>query len=375
MSSRASRLLGNLGLCAASVIAALLAMEAALRVIGYAPESYPALGHVANGRRTLSLDCFPSNPRRYFDIDLRDPATRARYQELGVQRVDAVAFRVPWAVECRFNALRFRDAELGPKPPGVRRVMVLGDSFTEAQGVKLPDTLPRVLEGLLDRSEPGRWEVRNCGRRATDFPALYETFEMLLAYEPDILIYAMVLNDAERSPAFEARQKYLNDWIIDMDRMAENGPPSAPAAYPSRLFALAADRVRSYRIGKDTTTWYRDMYGAANAKGWEQTQAYMREMNRRMRERGGRFLVLGWPLLVGLEGGYPFLELNRTIERFCLTAGIVRLDLLPVLSGRPSPSLWVHPLDRHPNEIANRLAAEAAAPVVTEMGRELAASR
>ncbi len=66
--------------------------------------------------------------------------------------------------------------------------------------------------------------------------------------------------------------------------------------------------------------------------------------------------------------------MNRTIERFCLSAGIPRLDLLPVLSGRPSSSLWVHPLDHHPNEIANRLAAEAAAPVVGEMGRELARS-
>jgi hypothetical protein len=372
MSAPARRLLGNLALSAGAVIATLLVMEVALRAVGYTPESYPALGHVANGRRTLSLDCFPSNPRRYFDIDLRDPATRARYKEEGVQRVDAVASRVPWAVECRFNALRFRDAELGPKPPGVLRVMVLGDSFTEAQGVNLPDTLTKVLERLLNRNGPERWEVRNCGRRATDFPALYETFEMLLAYDPDIVVYAMVLNDAERSAAFEARQKYLNDWIIDMDRMAEEGPPPVPGLFDSRLFALAADRVRSYRIGKDTTSWYRDMYGAANGNGWEQTQTYMREMNRRMRERGGRFLVLGWPLLVGLEGGYPFADVNRTIERFCLSAGIPRLDLLPVLSGRPSSSLWVHPLDHHPNEIANRLAAEAAAPVVRGMGRELA---
>ncbi len=68
--------------------------------------------------------------------------------------------------------------------------------------------------------------------------------------------------------------------------------PPAPGFFASRLYALAADRVRSYRIGKDTTSWYRDMYGAANRDGWEQTQTYMREMNRRMRERGGRFLVL-----------------------------------------------------------------------------------
>ncbi len=373
MSARGGRLLGNLGLFGASIVVFLLLAELVLRAIGYGPESYGALAHVANGRRTLFLDCYPDNPRGYFDIDLRDPTTRARYKELGVQRVDAVAFRAPWAVECRYNSLRFRDEELGPKPKGVRRVVVLGDSFTEAQGVKEADTLPKALERLLSEREPGRWEVRNCGRRATDFPALYEAFGQVLAYEPDIVVYAMVLNDAERSAAFEARQRYLNDWIIDMDRMAEQGPAPPTRFFDSRLFALVRDRVKSYHIGRDTTRWYRDMYAEPNREGWERTQQYMREMNRRMREGGGRLLVAGWPLLVGLKGGlegaYPFEEENRTIERFCLAAGIPRVDLLPVLRGRPSASLWVHPVDRHPNEIANRLAAEALAPVVREMGR------
>jgi len=309
-------------------------------------------------------------PRLYFDTDLRDPATRSHFRAAGIQRVDEIAFRAPWAVECRYNALRFRDAELGPKPPGVRRVMVLGDSFTEGQGVKEPDTLPKVLERLLNSKEPGRWEVRNCGRRATDFPALYEAFEQILPYDPDLVIYAMVLNDPERSAELEARQSYLNDWIIDMGRMTGEGPP--PLGFlPPRLFALVHDRLRNYRIGRDTTRWYRDLYSEVNGEGWQRTRFYIREMNRRMRERGGGFLVASWPILVGLESHYPFEEVHQTIERFSLTAGIPRVDLLPVLRGRESASLWVHPVDRHPNEIANRLAAEALLPVVLEMGAKV----
>jgi hypothetical protein len=368
LSDRAPPLLGNLALAAASVLAAALLGEVALRLLGYAPESHGALAHVANGRRTLFLDCYPDNPRGYFDIDLREPATRARYRRQGVQRVDAVAFRAPWAVECRYNSLKFRDAEVGPKRDGVLRVMVLGDSFTEAQGVKEEDTLPKVLERRLNEAEPGRWEVRNCGRRATDFPALFEAFEQILAFEPDVVVYAMVLNDAARPPAFEARQQYLNDWIIDMDRMVSEGSPPLGFFRP-RLFELVRDRVRSYRIGRETTQWYRDMYGPTNREGWEQTQAYVREMNRRMRERGGSLLVAVWPLLVGLEGAYLFEEQHRTIERFCLTAGIARVDLLGVLRGRESSSLWVHPLDRHPNDVANLLATGALLPAVRELER------
>lgn len=366
------RFLAQLALSAGAVVACALAVELVLRALDYAPESYGAFAHVANGRRTLFLDCYPDNPRGYFDTDLRDPAVRDRYRAWGFQRVDAVAFRAPWAVEVRYNALRFRDAELGAKPKGVRRVMVLGDSFTEAQGVREPDTLPKALERLLDSGERGRWEVHNCGRRATDFPQLYEAFDEILRYEPDLVVYAMVLNDVERSAEFESRQKYLNDWIVDMGRMAAEGAPPELGFWRPRVLALVTDRVRRYRVGRETTRWYRDMYAGPNRDGWEETKNRMREMNERMQERGGRLLVALWPLLVGLEDEYPFENVHRTIGEFCLTAGIPEVDLLSELRGHASDSLWVHPIDRHPNEVANRLAAGALAPVVREMGRQVA---
>ena len=82
-----------------------------------------------------------------------------------------------------------------------------------------------------------------------------------------------------------------------------------------------------------------------------------------MRERGGRFLVASWPLLVDLDA-YPFTAADETIARFCEGAGIPRLDLRAALQGQTAESLWVHPVDHHPNEIAHRLAAGALAPRV-----------
>ena len=60
---------------------------------------------------------------------------------------------------------------------------------------------------------------------------------------------------------------------------------------------------------------------------------------------------------------------HETIARFCLKEGIAHHDLLPVFRGQPSASFWVHPVDRHPNEKAHRLAAEALAPVVRDLLR------
>jgi GDSL-like Lipase/Acylhydrolase family len=369
-----SRLGAQVGLAAASTLLALLLAEGALRLVGYAPAGFQHTNRIANRGRSVLLDCYPSNPRGYFDVDLRDAATLARYRALGLSRLDDAARHTPYAVERRYSAQQFRSAEIGPHRDGVLRVVVIGDSFTEGMGVKEEDTYARVLHRLLDTgAEAGRWEVFNCGRRGYDFPAIHDLFETVLAFAPDVVVYGMVLNDAVRSDAFQARQSYLNDWILDRGRMfrdEDDGRRLRPLDL--RLLAFVRDRLETRRVGLDTTRWYHDMYGDPNREGWLQTQAYLRDMNQKAQARGGRFLVASWPLLVGLEGRYPFADVSETIARFCLSAGIARHDLLSALQGRPDASLWVHPVDHHPNETAHRLAAESLVEPVRRLWTEVA---
>lgn len=355
-------------LAAASVVFVLVAVEATLRATGYTPRRFRATARIIDPRWRLLLDCYPSNPRGYFDIDLRGQRSRELYQHLAPLRYESLVRRTPFAVESRYNSLRFRDAEFGPKRPGMRRVIVLGDSFTEGQGVKEPDTYVRALERALKAGGQG-WEVLNCGRRGADFPLLFETFEQVLAFDPDVVIYGMVLNDADQSAEFHARQTYVNDLILDRGRSTADGRP-VPDMGPldSRLAGFVRDRVETVRTARETTRWYLDMYGEPNREGWERTQGYVKEMNRRLRERGGRLLVASWPLIVNLEGEDPFEPATRAVSRFCVAAGIPWHDLRPALRGRATSSLWVHPVDMHPNEIAHGLAAESLAPVVADLG-------
>jgi GDSL-like Lipase/Acylhydrolase family len=362
--TRARERVLSAALALAAIVLVLAAAEAALRLRGYAPLRFRNTARLIAPRHELLLDCYPTNPRGYFDIDLRRPESRERYLYVAPRRFDAVAERAPWAVESRFNSRGFRGGEVGPRRPGVVRVIVLGDSFTEGQGVKEPDTYARVLERLLNAERPGGFEVVNCGRRGTDFPELYGVFEEALALGPDVLVYAMVLNDAARSPEFQARQSYLNDWILDRGRMLEGKPFPQMGPFDSRLSAFVHDRYESWRVGRDTARWYLDMYDAPNRQGWERTQGYIREMQRRVREQGGAMLLAWWPLMVSLEGRDPFAGPAETVARFCVAAGIPRHDLRPALAGRKTESLWVHPVDMHPNETAHRLAAESLAPVV-----------
>ena len=194
MNARLREGLGRLALVVAALAVVAIGLEVLFRLLGL-PARFPAPGELYSRRERVFLDSYPTNPRGYFDIDLRDPAVRERYRWMAPHRLDAVAQRAPWAVESRYDALRFRDVELGPKRPGVRRVMVLGDSFTEGQGVKEGDTYPRRLEALLNASGTGEWEVRNCGRRATDFPELFATFEQILPYAPDLVVYGMLASE------------------------------------------------------------------------------------------------------------------------------------------------------------------------------------
>jgi hypothetical protein len=345
-----------------SLLVTSAAAEVALRLLGQGSERYPAMARLFDKGWTTLLDCYPSNPRGYFDLDLRRPEVRERYLSLAPRRYDMIATRAPYAVEFRYNSLRFRDRPLGPRPAGVARVMVVGDSFTEGQGVKEPDTYARLLESRLGEG----FEVRNCARRGQDFPELYDAFTDAIPFGADVVVYAMVLNDGARTPEFQARQTYVNDWILERGQM-EFKDDVRPWWTRSRVVSLVADRWEARRIDAASTRWYRELYTDANAEGWRRTQAFIREMDRRTRAQGGRFMIALWPLLVDLGDRYPFGATHEILRRFAESAGIPFLDLRPALSTRPAEALWVHPLDRHPNEVAHRIAADALTPMVRSL--------
>ncbi|HVO13113.1 MAG TPA: SGNH/GDSL hydrolase family protein [Vicinamibacteria bacterium] len=359
---RLRALLGNLALSLVALGLVVLVLEAALRVLGFATESELATRRMVDATWTRLLDCYPSNPRGYFDIDLRLPESRTRYRAIAPHRFESIARRHPWAVLSEYNHLRFRDLPPQPRPPAVERIVLFGDSFTEGQGVKEPDTLARLLETKLNASGPGRYQVRNCGRRGLDFPELMPPFETSLQYEPDLLVYALVLNDAARPPEFQARQQYVNDWILDRENPVDD-EDAFRRGPRSRLLALVQDRLTAWRVGRATTRWYLDMWSDANP-GWPLTQGYLRQMDSELKARRARLLVVCWPLLVGLDSGYPFEPVHRTLAAFCGQAGIPYHDLLPAFRGRRPADLWVHPVDRHPNEVAQVIAAESLLPVV-----------
>jgi len=151
----------------------------------------------------------------------------------------------------RTNALGFREPRLpGPKPPGIRRIVALGDSFTQGYGVEEHEAYPRVLEGLLDGVE-----VINLGVGAScplDYVANFD--EVGRAYEPDLVLVGLMTNDV--SDVFNLRERgtrLLSSMLHEeQDRLTDPRPvwKRLPSRLWPNLYALVSRAARDRDTGE-----------------------------------------------------------------------------------------------------------------------------
>lgn len=142
---------------------------------------------------------------------IQDPAVGHRLKPNTRARYTTVEFSTDLAI----NAQGVRDdADIAPKPPGERRILVLGDSLVLSVQVPLVETFCKRLESLLNArptdattGAPGgpRWRVINGGVQG--YSPIHEWFffdRVAAAFEPDIvLVVVFVGNDAVESHDLE----------------------------------------------------------------------------------------------------------------------------------------------------------------------------
>jgi len=337
----AARLLGERAvLVGFGLVVAALAGELALRLMQGDPLWPPLL------------------PEPYVDNALLYRETPSRLYELRPGADDVVGRS---RVRIRINADGFRDDREYParKPPGVRRVLVLGDSFSFAGKVPLEGTFPKRLEAMLNAAAPGRYEVLNLA-----VPGYNSRQEMLelgergLRFEPDLVIVAFVLNDALP--------------------MAQLVPQRARLPLPLRrllkrfvlvqFLAGASKRLPAILAGKRFKGGSEAADLAPGSAGWDTVQASLLEVKRVSAQAGAGLLLAIWPMFEELDGAYPFGDEHAQVGRFCLENGIDVLDLLPTFRGREPAAFWVAHDDHHPNAEAQLLAGQALFEALRQRG-------
>ena len=204
----------------------------------------------------------------------------------------------------RTNALGFRQADIEARHPGVCRILVLGDSTTFGMGVGPGETIPAVLERILNDTGNRQFDVINAG-----VPG-YGTAEEWLVYrrwadilQPDIIVLLFLVtndvqdnlcDDGRRKPCFELDGGMLRKRAED-PRAAGLGTNSSPAApmvsshlvlllqtqaqnllvtYPAlaRLLASVAPSLRPRELPPTIVGWYGSR---AHAIGWPLTEALL----------------------------------------------------------------------------------------------------
>jgi hypothetical protein len=244
----------------------------------------------------------------------------------------------------------YRDRERAlAKPPGVRRVVALGDSFAWGASVEFEDAYPQRLERGLSRRRHETWEVVNLalpGMNTVDHAA--QLADEGMAYGPDVVLLGYVLNDSEDSQAAEARRAI--EWSQPKGGQGLLDHSALVRLVRGRLWATAENRRR--------VAGYKSMY-ADSAPGWVAGRKALKSMGALCRERGVPFVVAIFPLFGNpMDDGYPFAEIHAKVAEAASAAGARVVDLLPAYRGLRWELLVVDGVDdEHPNEIAHRIAA------------------
>lgn len=226
--------------------------------------------------------------------------------------------------ECPINQDGFRDAQrVKPKPAGVRRVVVLGDSTTSGNGVEdLASVYPAVLESRLRLlPEHSRDEVLNLGVGGYHTMQEARLLEVAgLGYEPDVVVLTICLNDF----AIEADAGAYTTLagLAAVDNSVSTGILRSVLAHSRLAFAVYA----RWHPTSQTMAWYTENvlhHKTAVRAGLELVSALQQQ-------HGFALRVVILPDFTQPFSDYRSLPLHRQIlEEAAGLPGVEVIDLLP----------------------------------------------
>jgi tetratricopeptide (TPR) repeat protein len=229
------RFLGTALLAVASILAALAIAELGVRALGLAP-GVKAIW-ISDGSHAYKRS---PNPIMGFEL-------KPNYRNDNPDFIQSYPST---------NSHGQRDVERSlEKPPGIRRILLLGDSVVEGVGIRdLDDTISRQLESLYP---DGRTEVLNFGVSSYCTKAEVALLEEKgLAFRPDVVVLIFVRNDYEN----------FNQEAFQLGAIAERPAAAKHLFIRSDLFRLMSIRLNLFHFGdeSDPVAWNQRAVGNNN---------------------------------------------------------------------------------------------------------------
>ena len=294
---------------------------------------------------------------------------------------------------------------------GVRRVVVLGDSFAWGHGVSAGQAFPEVLEQLLPNTE-----VINLGVPGFNVRTELRYFERVGAqYKPDVVLLALCQNDIYDLDALEQRRRNQNapqpEVTPPLPHADEGGAVRSVKQFLDRhsyIYALCCHAVNSHKtltraavqLGlKEELAGFEllddNLHGSLInppppvERAYEQILQDLLRLNESVRSRGSRLIVAMIPALQAVNpdelvnsiaytryetGDFDLDKPYRILGGFLTGHGIqVVCPLATFREKRDLGATLYLPQDLHFNSEGHRLFAETAAPALKAMLDELPA--
>ena len=293
-------------------------------------------------------------------------------------------------VPMKVNSLGLRNREIEDIKGGdVTRILVFGDSFTFGDGLRTGDTIPSLLEVLLNRdaNDARQYEVINFGVPGMNtFQEVMYALNYGLRFDPDGIILVWVYNDIELNGySLEDFSYFVEHRTVPTAGVGEGGAiPRRETGgdgggkhgftvrlwrvyegvrNQSRFIAFLGARSKELlqRLGVSMKMSEKIIYSDLDSEGFKLSLGTLDFINRELRGRDIEFHAVLYPPLQRLNDDYYDRLIMRKVEDFCVTSGIRYLNLFDSFRGQDPNELHVTKMDYHSNRRANEIASKAVA--------------
>lgn len=243
-----------------------------------------------------------------------------------------------------------------PKPPSTFRIAVIGDSFSFGPYMQYTDTFSSKLQAMLNlNNSPLRAEVINYGVPAYSTAHEIEVAQRALAEGADLIVLQITLNDPEYKTT---RPNGLSENMLDQFGPLKLEGKLGALARRWHTLKFALERMHNARTREAYVQYFNHLFDNPRTL-YPFTNALRDILGSAFKARKPIVSVV-FPLFgLPLDDKYPFYKIHDRLKKFMDHYKVPYLDVSHIYDGIPLERLQVIPgADRHPNEIAHRMAAE-----------------